>query len=387
MTFCPPRVRSAQELTGRPVHSFGRISAVTCRALSLLALGLVLVAGAVWNPAAARNDGEVTTAAPTRSLPRVRTAPVEPSPSHRTIDLHGLTRAADRAQLGFTQPGRLARRPATEGDRVERGDALAVLDDAPLRAQLAAAEAQVTGLEVRLDQLQVELDRAERLVEQDALPSQKRDEARSSADALTASLSAARAGRDEAARQVREATLRAPFDGLVMATLASPGEVVGAGTPVLILQGQGGEVVVEVPQALYSSIEPGAPARVRLVALDRELAGTVRSVGRSPAGPGRLFAVVVALEQQVDPGLSAVVELQIPLEPGLAVPLRAIADPTGGRPVVWTVRDGVAREVGVQTGALVDRLVSVDGDLDLGDAVVVAGLVALADGAEVEVVR
>lgn len=361
---------------------------MTCRLFCLSALMLLVTGGAVWTHAAAiglppASEGEV---APPAS-PTVRIATVEVTPAYRTLQLYGVTRAVEQAQLGFTQPGRIASRPVELGAWVEAGGVLAVLDRRGVRAGLEAAEAQLTGLEVQRAQVATELARVERLAAEGAATSQQRDELRSTAEALDASIAGARVGRDEAARQIREATLRAPFPGEVVAVLASPGEVVGAGMPVVVLKGRGAEVLVEVPQSVYASVVPGSSAHVWLGGLGRELTGTVASVGHSPAGPGRLFPVVVSLPEAVDAGLSAIVSLGLPTASSLAVPLRAVADPTGGQPAVWTVRDGVVRRVPVSTGDLVDGRVAISGDIDEGDEVVIAGLVSLADGVEVEIRR
>ena len=385
---------------------------MTCRILSLIALVLLLAGGALWTQAGATDlPGAADLPAPPGSSgaadlpgppgssgsataqpappigPSVRTATVQTSTEHRPLQLWGVTRPAEQAQLGFTQPGRIERRPVALGDRVEAGAVLAVLDQRGVRAGLAAAEAQLAGLEVQRAQLATELDRVERLAAEGAVTQQKQDELHSTAEALDRSIEAARVGRDEAARQVSEATLRAPFAGEVVAVLAWPGEVVAAGMPVVVLKGRGAEVLVEVPQAVYSAVATGSAARVQLDGVGRELQGTVASVGHSPAGPGRLFPVVVTLPETVDSGLSAVVVLRLPVEPSLAVPLRAVADPTGGQPAVWAVDEGVVRRVPVSTGDLLEGRVAISGDIDEGDEVVVVGLTSLADGIEVEVLR
>jgi HlyD family secretion protein len=67
--------------------------------------------------------------------------------------LSGNIEVAD-AQLGFKLPGRLAERLVAEGDRVERGQLMARLDDAEQNAEVALRRAELAAVEAALAELE-----------------------------------------------------------------------------------------------------------------------------------------------------------------------------------------------------------------------------------------
>jgi HlyD family secretion protein len=192
---------------------------------------------------------------------------------------------ATEAQLGFQVPGRIDTIAVAEGDRVTAGQVLARLDVTELQARRAQAAAQLEAVRALLAELQsgsrteeVAQSRTAFAAATDRLNDAQRDLARTrqlfeggavSQEALDKAQTAfdlARAQRDQAqqARQLVEtgprperiaaqraqvaqaeasvrqidatlanAVVRAPFAGVVTVKDREPGEVVGAGTPVL----------------------------------------------------------------------------------------------------------------------------------------------------------
>ena len=198
---------------------------------------------------------------------------------------------ATEAQLGFQVPGRIDTIAVAEGDRVTAGQVLARLDVTELEARRAQAAAQLEAVRALLGELQsgsraeeVAQSRTAAAAATDRLNDAQRDLARTrqlfdggavSQEALDKAQTAfdlARAQRDQAAqaRQLVEtgprperiaaqraqvaqaeasvrqidatlanAVVRAPFGGVVTVKDREPGEVVGAGTPVLTVMNLG----------------------------------------------------------------------------------------------------------------------------------------------------
>ncbi|MCA9568426.1 MAG: efflux RND transporter periplasmic adaptor subunit [Myxococcales bacterium] len=294
--------------------------------------------------------------------------------------LEGITRATDRAVLGLQQGGRLASRPVRVGDAVPRGAVLATLDDRAWRNQLAALDAQVAATSERVEQIGRDLARLEGLGARGSVAKADLEALRSARSAAADELAALTSRREDARRQRDEAVLRAPFAGTVVAVHAEPGEVVGAGQPVIELAGSGLEVAVQVPEAAWVRLSHGTVASVRLPALQETVPADVVDLA-SAAGSRGLFPVVVGIGAggRRVPGLSAEVVLEVPGEAEVTVPVRSIVDPTGGRPSVFRVRDDRAARVPVQVRGLRGDTVGVIG-LDPGDVVVVAGQARLVDG-------
>lgn len=383
----------ADELTGRPVRkSTGRpvqkvLSAVVGAAVVVGAV-LATTAGATRAPESVDRPGDRA----------VRTAPVEAAPALRTHRFFGVSRAARRADLAFQAGGRLVDRAVDVGDRVEAGARLARLDAAPLEHATQAASARIARLDAELAQARRDARRVERLGSRDAATGQAVEQARAGVAALGAARREAAAGLAEARRQRAEADLVAPFAGTVTAVHAEPGELVGAGRPIVSLVGEDGlEVALEVPETVVADLRNGAPVDVFFPLLDQRVVAHVSQIGGEAAGPGRLFPVVLSLPTgHLRAGLTAEATLATPRAPALAVPLAAVVDPAGGRPRVFRVTDGVAHRVPVVVGELADGgrvvLTASGGEaqppLQAADAVVIGGHFALLDGdAVVEVPR
>ena len=164
--------------------------------------------------------------------------------------------------------------------------------------------------------------------------------------------------------------------------------VIAAGAPVMALVGDGGvEVEVEAPERLAALLEIGDEVEVELTASERTVTGKVKHVADGAAFPGRLFSVVVALEEDEDvrPGMAAALRFVTSRPDQITVPLGAVFDPSGSAPRVFVVVDGHVERRAVRLGASVgDRVVILEGVED-GESVVTAGQSRLLDGDEVEV--
>lgn len=322
--------------------------------------------------------------------PRVRVDRASSAPDHRELTVYGVTRAADRTVLAFAVPGRMLERHVEVGDTVTAGDLVAVVDEAPMRNEQRAASAAIDDLQARLDQVERERQRVQDLIAADLGTGQALDSLDADARSLEAGLDAARARLSEARRLRGETELRAPFDGVVTDVLVEPGQVVAAGTPVLVVTGaSGAEVEVGVPETAVARIRVGAQVAVRFpLTGSTSLTGTVTHIARA-SGPGRLFPVTVALPPDADtmPGVTAEVDLRLPEPAGVAVPVGAVVDPTGAGAAVFAVHEGTARRVPVHIRRITGDLAVVDGELVPGTEVVVAGMGGITDGDAVEVAR
>jgi HlyD family secretion protein len=142
---------------------------------------------------------------------------------------------ATEAQLGFQAPGRIETIKPREGDSVKRVELLAQLDARETEARLRQARAAARAARVRLEEARRDLARNKTLVEGGAIGQEAYDK-------TVLALRVAESDDAQAAAQVAvlaatlaNMTVRAPFDGTVTVRHHEPGEVVGAGAPVLTL--------------------------------------------------------------------------------------------------------------------------------------------------------
>lgn len=378
-----------------------------------LVIGAVLLVGAVALSRSA-DDTAVAPAETADRAPGVRVATVAAA-TEAAADrarFSGTVRSARRARLSFEVGGRLAERAVDIGDRVRSGQVLARLDAVELTNASAAAEAAAAEVRARLDQQIRERDRVEELFAANAATREEREQAGASVATLTAARDRADAQLAETRRRRSRAVLTAPYDGVVTDVPAEPGEYLPVGRTVLEISGDGRlEVEVGVPESMLAAVESlGEGARVE-VALPfagsspdgRTVFGRLRSVGRSTAGPGRLYPVVVDLGiadgARVASGMAA--EVLLPSfgaadsasgQDGslLTLPLDAVINPGGREPAVFVVREAdgppTVERLAVEIRGWRDRhVLATAAGLAAGDRVVVAGQSALTPGGAVAV--
>lgn len=369
--------------------------------LRLLVASATLV-GAIY--LSADSEPRTASAQEIQDAKRVRTARVETSSDSRRLRFSGVTRAAQRARLGFSVGGRLLERTVDVGDRVSEGQVLARVEDREVRNAIATARGALAEVAARRAQAERDVDRVAELVAAKAATGEELEKTRAGLDALRAAEEAAQARLDETERLLDETTLEAPYAGTVLETFFEPGEHVVPGRPVVSISGQGDlELEVEVPESVVMRLRQGDDVDVVVPFLGRTVPGTLHSVGRSAAGPGRLFPVVARVsDDDLVAGATAELSLSLDTDAALAVPVAAVINPGGRSPALFRVEsaDGTSRvtKVRVEVGSLLsgasgtgDDRVTVtpvgDGTLEAGDVVVVGGQRGLLDGEAVVTVE
>jgi RND family efflux transporter MFP subunit len=157
--------------------------------------------------------------------------------------------AAREADVATRASGQLVRLPVDVGDPVRAGQMLAELDGADIEARIAAASAQAELAERTHG-------RIERLAADGAASQQEMEEA-------AARLEAARAQLADARAQATYVQVRAPFDGVVVARYADPGDLAVPGRPVLRIAGSGAlKIVADLPSELAGTVRAGAVVRL-----------------------------------------------------------------------------------------------------------------------------
>jgi RND family efflux transporter MFP subunit len=345
----------------------------------LLALGLlVLLAGCRHAPS---SD-------PRTDPPLVRSAVVENKPSSRSRSFTGTVAARVQSDLSFRVSGKVLERLVSSGQQVRRGQPLMRLDDVDLRLALNAQEEAVVAAAARARQATDDETRDRNLAADGAEPVSTYDRMRASAEAARAQLKAAEAQAKVARNATGYALLLADADGVIVETLAEPGQVVGAGQTVVKLAQRGPrEAVVQLPETLRPSL--GSSAQATLYGRAGVVISTRLRELSSAADPlTRTFQAKYVLEGPLaDAALGATVTVVVP-EDGppreLRVPIGAVFDPGGG-PGVWTIVDQPARVRWrpIQVNRIDDDTVSVSDGLTQGDRVVSLGAHILHEGQEV----
>jgi RND family efflux transporter MFP subunit len=347
---------------------------------------LVAVIGLSPFVLAACSDATSSSTDPRMQPPLVRIEKVETSvQSERSFT--GIVAARVQSDLGFRVPGKVLGRLVDAGQTVKRGQALMRIDPTDLRLAMRAHEEAVAAAKARARQTADDEARLRGLVAAGAVSTSAHDKAKAAADAAKAELNAAEARADVAHNETSYAVLLADADGVVVETLAEPGQVVGAGQVVVRVAHAGlREAVIELPETLRPAI--GSSGRASLYGSGLTGPAKLRQLSDAANRHTRTFEARYVLEGALaDAPLGSTISIQISngrSAPALRVPIGAIFDPGKG-PGVWLVEGETSRVTwrAVQITGLSGEAASVVGDLKAGDRVVALGAHLLREGQQV----
>ena len=311
----------------------------------------------------------------------------------------GTLKACRRTLLSFNQGAQVSERLVEEGQRVEAGQVLMRLRQDELQARVREVEARLQGLVNQREQrcLQADLERrdherlarlqARQLVAEDRVD-QSATRARLSALACTAATLTIQETEANLALQralLDQATLRAPFAGIVAEINGEVGEFVtpsppGIPTPPAVDLIDDSCLYVEAPidEVDAARVRPGMPVRISLDAFrGQHFVGEVSRIApfvRDLERQARTVDVEVRFapepaELALLTGYSADVEILLEQRTqALRIPTETLLE--GGRVLRYDAAAGVLREVKVRTGLANWRWTEVLEGLSEGERIV-----------------
>jgi len=299
----------------------------------------------------------------------------------------GIVAARVQSDLGFRVPGKVLERFVDAGQTVKRGQPLMRIDPTDLRLAARAHEEAVVAAKARAAQTAEEEARHRGLVSAGAVSASSYDKVKAAAESARAELRAAEAQADVARNETGYAMLLADSDGVVVETLAEPGQVVHAGQVVARVAHAGHrEALIELPETLRPPL--GSAGRATLYGSGLTGPAKLRQLSDAADRQTRTFEARYVLEGRLaDAPIGSTIAVQIPdgrSAPALQVPIGAIFDPGKG-PGVWVVEGQTPRVTwrAVRVAGLSDEAASVVGDLKAGDRVVALGAHLLHEGEQV----
>ena len=326
--------------------------------------------------------------------PLVRTTLVAPGHSSERV-FTGTIAARVQGDLGFRVAGKVLERLVDTGQTVRRGQALLRLDPVDLKLAAHAQQEAVAAARARAQQASDEEQRYRDLQGTGAVSALAHEQIKAAADAARAQLRAAEAQAAAALNASRYAELLADADGIVMETLAEPGQVVSAGQVVVRLAHAGRrEAVVQLPETLRPAL--GSAAQARLFGREEMvIPARLRQLSDVADRATRTFEARYVLDAgaAASAPLGSTVTLRIggtststststAGKSTLQVPIGAILDEGKGA-AVWVVQGDQVRRQPVTVVQVQDGNAQVAGALDQGDRIVALGAHLLSEGAQV----
>jgi len=373
--------------------------------------------------------GKTETAQARGGEPKPKTVQIEAvreESVHRVVDVVGTLAAEDEVTVSSQAEGIVRRVLADLGDPVKADQALIELDHEKLqysldqqRAALARALTKygasdlnrlppledtpdVRKASAELAQAKQAYDRTAELQKRQLIAQQAMDDAQATLRAkeaqheaalqnarnLRADIDVANAALKLADRQLRDTSIRAPFEGHVQKRMVSVGELVKVDTPIMtIVRINPLKVLAQIPERMAPWIKVGQPITLRVDAYpDRTFDGTVTRISPAVSTETRTFAFEASAPNSggvLKPGTFARVSLETALvEHVLTIPYAAMQYRYGVNRAFVVKGDTLAAQelkLGDRHG---DRM-EINGGLKAGDFIAVTDVDNLSDGQKV----
>jgi RND family efflux transporter MFP subunit len=339
-----------------------------------------------------------------------------------TLDASGYIVARRQATVSSKITGKVMEVLIEEGQRVNKDQVIARLDDSNYRtayeqtkAQVAQAQANVHAAQVAFDNAVPTFERNKKQIQQGVISAQAFDSAKAAYDAAETALSVAKSS-EEVARaalayaqqNLADCVIRAPYAGVVTVRAAQAGEIVspmsagggftrtGIGT---IVDMDSLELEVDVSENFINRVKPQQPASVKLNAYpdwdipaeviaviptaDRAKATVKVRIGFKVKDP-RILPEMGARVSFLDDSSNSNGSSVASTAPAVVIPPEAV-QATGDTGVVFIVNDKTVERRAVRRGAKKNHGQIVLAGLTAGMKVAVGDLAQLSDQAKIRI--
>lgn len=346
----------------------------------------------------------------------------------------GELNAVRRASLQMRNKGTLDQLLVQEGERIEKGQLLAVLELAPYQlaldasdSQLAAAQAQVRAAETatavarsavpaaqaRFDLAKREFERAAKLLNNDSVTRQQYDRAEGEYNMAIAGLDVAKkqvsqaeaglelakkqvdvakVGQNTAKQKLEDSKLTAPFSGIVVSRPTQEHEMIGDRSVLYMLVDDTElELVAKLPEKFLPSVTPGTKLLISSELCPEPRTATVTAVITAIDPTSRTFTFKSRFQNPdgiLRPGGYADVDVVLAdRQDALTLPVEAVRFDQGSRSsgAVFVVRDGKAVGMPVKLGIEREGRIELTRGVTTETQVILRGLSAISDGTFVEI--
>jgi RND family efflux transporter MFP subunit len=370
----------------------------------MLAVVVTAVSGCGGAAQASKSD--------THDVLSVEVIRVERIELRRSVEAVGTLAAHDQATVSAEVAGRVARVAVDMGDKVKAGSPLVFLDGERLRYHTTEQQAALQQTRAKLGadggrlpppgqtpdvlsaaakraQAQQAFDRAQALAAKNLISRQDLEAAETNLQTaaaaheaaiaaereLRAELVAKEATLDSTARDLKDTTIRAPFDGVVAERMVSEGQYVNAQAPVIrLVRLDPLRLTADVPEKFAPNVRVGQPIELRTDAFpDAPVTGTITRIGPDVNLKSRAFAIEADVHNEdglLKPGTFARLKIATTkVDHAIVVPAAAIQT-RYGTSVAFVVQDGKLKASEVTLGDRLGPRVEVAEGLEAGQIIV-----------------
>lgn len=304
--------------------------------------------------------------------------------------ISGMLVADREARIRAELSGAVLQTLVDAGQRVSEGTVLGRLDEGTVREAAISARSGVAQASIAAEQAARELQRAKTLVAAGAIAERDVESAERANVGAQAQLADAKARLSSAEKNLANATIRAPFAGIVAEKSVSPGDIVSPGSALFtVIDPRSLRVEASVPASALGEVRVGAPVTFKVNGADRTLEGRITRVSPMVDPQTKQVKILATVPNNANALVAGLfVEGRVTAEKrmGILVPESAV-DQAGIVPSVMRVRGGKVEKVDVQLGVRDDaaELFEITSGIAGGDTVLLGNARGISVGTAVVV--
>lgn len=317
-------------------------------------------------------------------LPLVNTITAEFQKFDHFLELQGDVKTKQNVLVYPEMAGTLQRVYVKEGDRVRKGQPLAIIDDGGMSSQLAQLKTQA-------ELAKTTYERRKRLWDQKIGSEIDFLSAKSNYEAVQNSV-------DQASSQLGKSTIRAPFAGVIDDVIKDQGTVVspGPGSEIFrIVNLSDMYIEVDVPESYLGDISKGKKALVYFPVLGDSITTKIRETGNFINPSNRSFSVEIPVpnkNEKIKPNLTAKVSLNdYTSEEAILISSSIVSENAEGEQYVYLAEapnsdnEATAKRAIITTGKTQSGQTEVLTGIENGSQVIKEGARTVKDGQKVKI--
>ena len=291
----------------------------------------------------------------------------------KQIEVNGTVLANDFVELHPEVNGRVTYLQIPEGGSIKAGTVVAKLNDADLQAQLLKAKAQ-------LDLANINEQRNKQLLAIKGINQSDYDVSLQQVKSIQADVAYTQS-------LIDKTVIKAPFSGQIGLRQVSVGAYVTTATTIATIQNVAQlKMDFTIPEAYAAYVNVGKKVDIEtLNNKSGKVKGTVTAIEPQIIAASRNLKVRTSFQGKVLPGAYAKVYIgESNSKPSIMVPSNVIIPDSKSKQIV-IVKNGQAKFVNVETGYRTQTAVEITKGLQLGDSVIVAGMLFVKDGSKLKI--
>ena len=327
----------------------------------------------------------------------IKTFTVSKQEAEKIFKFAGIVAAVDSSGLSFQVGGQVASVNVDIGDRVTKGQVLAVLDPEPYQLEVNEIQAELARARDNVTKTKSEYERQKRIFEEGAGAQRFVEVSEYEYKAARSAIEFQIARLDQVKRNLRKTKLLSPYDGAIAWRAVQPNEEVRIGQKVFEINATGKmEVQLAIPETTVDLILIDDPTKVTFPTLPGEtVQGRISYIGAA-AVKANAFPVKVELSdpnEKVLPGMTAEANLVVKAEnqkPGFIVPFQALLpapEANQGFAFVYDRQTSTVKKTAVRSRGSEGKEIIIYEGLAAGDMIAAAGVSFLADGMKVNLLK